>query len=53
MSLVISDYEVERKVKRAISQMNKNIRPTEKEFLSRAVNSYIDTLVKERIIRSI
>ena len=52
MSLVISDYDTERKVKRAISQMN-NIRPTEKEFLSRAVNSYIDTLVKERIIRSI
>ena len=52
MSLVISDYEVERKVKRAISKMSSTIRPTEKEFLSRAVNSYIDKLVKERVIRS-
>ena len=45
------DYEVERKMKRAISKFPSTIRPTDKQFISQAVNTYIDTLVKERIIR--
>ena len=46
------DYEVERKMKKAISKFTSTIRPTDKKFISQAVNTYIDTLVKERIIRS-
>ena len=45
------DYELERKMKKAISKFPSTIRPTEKQFISAAVNNYIDTLVKERIIR--
>ena len=53
MSIHVNDYEVERKMKRAISMFPSTIKPTEKQFIAKAVNSYIDTLVKERIIRSI
>ena len=45
------DYEVERKMKKAISKFPSTIRPTEKQFIAAAVNTYIDVLVKERIIR--
>ena len=43
------DYEVERKMKRAISKFPSTIRPTDKQFISQAVNTYIDVLVKERM----
>ena len=53
MSINVNDYEVEQKMKRAIRKFPSTIRPTEKQFISAAVNTYIQTLVKERIISSI
>ena len=52
MSINVNDYEVEQKMKRAIRKFPSTIRPTEKQFIAAAVTNYIDTLVKERIIRS-
>ena len=51
MGINVNDYEAERKMKRAISKFPSTIRPTEKQFISAAVNTSIDVLVKERIIR--
>ena len=52
MGINVNDYEAERKMKKAISKFPSTIRPTEKPVIAAAVTNYIDTLVKERIIRS-
>ncbi len=52
MGIQVNDFEIERKVNRAISQFPASIKPTKQQFMANAVTAYIDTLVKERIIRS-
>ncbi len=52
MSIQINDFEVERKVNRAIQKMKPVVRPTKQQFIANAVTTYIETLVKERIISS-
>ena len=46
MGINVNDYEAERKMKRAISKFPSTIRPTDKQFIAAAVNTYID--VEER-----
>ena len=51
--LQVNDFGLERKVNNAIPKFPTSIRPTKQQFLANAVTAYIETLVKERIIRGL
>ena len=47
------DPKLDGKVNNAIAKFPTSIRPTKQQFLANAVTAYIETLVKERIIRGL
>ncbi len=53
MTLQLNDSITEQRVAKAISKIPISLRPDKKQFLISAVNSYIDVLVKEKVIPSV
>ena len=47
MGIQVNDFEIERKVNRAISQFPASIKPTKQQFMANAVSRHIDTLSRK------
>ena len=47
----LNDFNIERKIDKAISKFPMSVKPTKQEFIKSAVTSYIDLLIKEKIIK--
>ena len=53
MSINITNSKVEARMDKAIKHFPTSLRPSKSDFVARAINSYIDVLVKEKVIKSV
>tara|TARA_B100000700_G_C14365296_1_gene543364 strand:- start:19 stop:180 length:162 start_codon:yes stop_codon:yes gene_type:complete len=52
MTISINNGVLEARVNKAISKMPLTLRPSKQQFVEGAVNSYIDALVRDKVIPS-
>ena len=50
MTISFTNGTTEARMKKALSKMPPSLRPDQKEFVDRGLNSYIDSLVKDKVI---
>ena len=53
MSVDFTDMRTETRMNRCIQRIPTAIRPDQKEFIKNAINSYIDELVRTRVVSNV
>ena len=53
MTISVNSGATEQRVNKAILKMPLTLRPNMKQFVDTAVNAYIDSLVREKVIPSV
>ena len=53
MSINFNDRNTEARMQKALSHFNSMVRPDKQKFVSEAINHYIDSLVKSKVIKKV
>ena len=48
-----TNSKVEARMNKAIQHFPQYLRPTKHDFIAKAINNYIDVLVREKVIKSV
>ena len=53
MSINFNDRNTEARMQKALSHFNSMVRPDKQKFVSEAINHYIDSLIKSKVIKKV